>query len=154
MHDEDLMEFHLLEENGERYWAEYSPHPNGGGMAYLNQSGAGYRCTGEEIIVRKAKAEYWSQLDWSDTYFVKPDSEAGWLDRDGRFHGCPTEAHDDYAHLVLKKQVYELEDSGWVRVYGKGKPPEWAIGFRDGLRLSPEQRMWLDRKGMTVHEWE
>jgi hypothetical protein len=154
-HDEDLMEFHLLDENGELYWAEYAPHPNGGDMAYLNQQGSGWQLTGEEVVVRKAHAEDWRDLDWSETSLVDPKSAAGWLDRAGRFHGCPHEAHDTYADLVLKTSAFDLENAGWVRVYGEGHLPlEWVIGYRSGLRLSDEQRMWLDRKGMTVHEWD
>ena len=91
-------------------------------------------------------------MDWNDTALKQPKSDAGWLDREGRFYGCDSRSHDTYAHYIFKKEVVDLEKTGWVRVYGKSSEPQWAIGGGFGLRLSEVQKMWLDRNGYRVME--
>lgn len=152
---EEDREFHLLEHDDGSWWHEYAPHPHSEKPAYLNSSGAGFTITGKEKVLQKVFVEWFDKLDWSMTSLCQPNSDAGWLDREGRFHGCDPMAHDTYAHYMLKKRVEELENTGWVRVYGKSDPDiTWALGWRDGLRLSAEQKMWLDRNGHVVEEWD
>jgi len=149
----EIREFHLVEENGSKWWFEYTPHPYDGKMSYLNFAGAGCSTRPEQKVLKKEKVEWFTDLDWAGTALEVPDSDAGWLDRTGRFHGCHSEAHDMYARYRLKEKVIDLENKGWVRVYGKpGDKPEWSLGYQHGLRLSAEQRMWLDRRGYTLYE--
>lgn len=154
--DDPVREFHLIRRKGTDnapWWHEYAPHPHDGRMAYLNFQGAGAAVTDKEEVLKKAHVQYWTDLDWHGTDLERPGSEAGWLDRSGRFYGCGPESHDMYARYLLKKPIIDLENTGWVRVYGKGVELEWSIGFRDGLRMSDEQKMWLDRNGYKVEEW-
>ena len=72
----------------------------------------------------------------------------------GRFHGCNSMAHDTHARYLLKKEVAELEKTGWCRVWGKKSKPQWTLGLSFSLRLSPEQKMWLDRNGYIVEDWD
>jgi len=52
---------------------------------------------------------------------------------------------------VLKTSVIDLETRGWVRVYGD---PEYHTYLFEGDRLTPEQRLQLDRLGHTVGDDE
>ena len=70
------------------------------------------------------------------------------------WHEYAPAAHDTYARYLLKQEVVDLEDTGWVRVWGKCKEVQWTLGFRDGLRLSTEQRAWLNRNDYRVEEWD
>ncbi len=153
-HDEDMCEFHLIDDEGERWWVEADIHPTMDVPAYMNQAGGGRPRTGKENVLQVVHAEYWTELDWKLTSLMQPKSDAGWLDRAGRFHGCGPEAHDMYATYVLKEHLRDLEDGGWVRVYGKRAEPQWMLGFRHGLRLTDEQRTWLSREGYTVNEYD
>jgi len=151
----EISEFHLVEDSdGDTWWHEYAPHPHDGKMAYLNFAGAGFHPSGKEKVLRRVTACRFRELDWKGTAMDQPGSDAGWLDRAGRFHGCYSFGHDMYARYMLKREVADLENTGWVRVYGlKNKELPWSLGFRDGLRLSAEQRMWLDRNGHTVEDY-
>lgn len=96
-------------------------------------------------------------LDWKRTYLSSDESGAGWLDRAGTLHTCPPEEHDNYAFLVLKRDVDDLERAGWVRVLGPPGPyhlkmsglvvEPWMLTHG---RLSVEQARWLDRRGYTI----
>lgn len=156
VHEEDKRTFRLLDEKHGAWWHEYDVHPFSGNMAYLNFSGAGFDDKGTEKVLEEVVAESFKDLDWSKTSLVQPDSEAGWLDRDGRFTGCSATNHDCCAHYHLKKRVWELEETGWVRVYGKGKEMEWFVGgaCTKSVRLSAEQRNWLSSNGYLVRDFD
>lgn len=154
--DEDICTFRLLDNEDGGWWYEYAVHPFSGNMAYLNFAGAGFDEKGDENVRLEAQAERFSDLDWSETALVQPDSDAGWLDRDGRFYGCHDTQHDMCARYVLKKRVGDLEATGWVRVYGLNKEMEWFVGGAStkSIRLSAEQRNWLSSNGYLVNDYD
>jgi len=82
-------------------------------------------------------------LDWSNTWLHRPDSNAGWLNRDGRFFGCPWHYHDHLAKFVLGYEVPEVEDAGWVRVQN-------SQYYTCEKRLSAEQENWLSTRGFKI----
>ena len=157
-HDEDIYTFRLLDDDDGGWWYEYDVHPFSGNMAHLNFAGAGRDEHGDEKIRLEVQAESFADLDWSETSLVQPDSDAGWLDRDGRFHGCFDAHHDYYARYVLKKEVGDLEATGWVRVYTKKKDADmqWFVGgvSTKSIRLSADQRNWLSHNGYTVEDYD
>jgi len=104
---------------------------------------------GDDVIYETVEAKSFEDLDWSKTYLNQPDSDAGWLDRNGRFYGCDSRDHDACAWFLLKKKVSELEKTGWVRVYG---PPECYLTWTVQGRLSAEQRNWLSRRGYVIRD--
>lgn len=153
---DDILTFRLLDDDDGGWWYEYNVHPFSGNMAYLNFAGAGMDEKGHEKVRFEVRAESFDDLDWSETALVQPDSEAGWLDRGGRFYGCFDAHHDYCARYLLKKEVGELEKTGWVRVYGKGIEMEWFLGgvCTKSLRLSAEQRNWLSTNGYVVRDFD
>jgi len=109
----------------------------GGGYCLVND--------GWEVI-ETVEAEDWDDLDWS--YLVRPDSQSGWLSPSGRFTGCGYSEHDFVAAMVLKKEPSDMEQWGWVRIYGKtGGIDDWV---KPGGRLTDDQRNWLSREGYVV----
>ncbi len=84
-------------------------------------------------------------LDWSDTWLSRPESTAGWLNRGGRFFGCPSNYHDQLAAYVIGVKVTEAENTGWVRVKDSR--------YYDYLKsLSAEQKNWLSEKGYKLYD--
>ena len=141
--DEELKEFHLVEmpmKQG-RNWMLFSEDLD---RVYENRHG-GKMPSLLDPPISIVGAKNFMGLDWSVTYLSKSGEGAGWLDRAGRFFGCPREEHDAHAELILKSDVYELERRGWVRVNNKTK-------YQNPKPLSTEQRMWLDRKGYEVED--
>ena len=109
----------------------------------------GYILNSDIKILKTTRASSWSELDWSQTSLVISESEVGWLDRSGHFYGCDPKHHDDYAEYILGKSVGELEQAGWVRIYG---PPKYYTTFVCLYRLGPsaEQRNWLLSHGYDL----
>lgn len=62
-----------------------------------------------------AEVNDWDDLDYS--YLLKPDSEYGYIDREGNFYGCDYHEHSDIAELYLKTTERELEEKGWIKIY-------------------------------------
>ncbi len=89
----------------------------------------------------------WIQLEWYNTYLLCPDSNEGWLTPDGIFFGCEYGHHDEVARMVLKKSVYEIENTH-VRIHG----PKHA--YHEPLRMTAEQLNWLASHGYQVPEEE
>ncbi len=107
----------------------------------------------DDVIIETVEAEDFESLDWSKSSLLQPDSDAGWLARDGKFYGCDSEDHDTLAYYLLKKNVEELEEALWVRVYGAPghDPIAWTMGSSDWhARISAEQRNWLSLRGHKV----
>lgn len=140
-----LGEYHLISDKYQqgRWWVELAED----GM-YTNDAG-GRMCTEAKsfTVHEKVRAACFQELDWSGTYLVDSDSDAGWLDREGRFYGCPREGHDDYAYYIFEKSVRELEETGWVRIYH-------AELYVHEKPLSAEQKNWLSSHGHTVFDGE
>ena len=112
---------------------------------YINLQG-GRQPVGKPL---KVIGEYFvreEDLDYSKTYLCKLDSDTGWLSPDGEWHPCAKKDHCTYAVLVLKKDPSELEDEGWVHVYGS-----YAKLGRDSFsytqELTQQQRLWLVNEG-------
>lgn len=93
-----------------------------------------------ETILETVTAEDFEDLDWNNTYLNNPKENSGWLAPDGTFYGCPSQAHDLCAYLLIKKETKELEDEGYVRIYYKD---EW-ICMKD---LTEIQAKFLLEKG-------
>ena len=121
--------------------------------------GYNFGCKDDEIL-ETVEAEDFESLDWSKTTLLIPDSDAGWLDRNGKFYGCRSEDHDVLAYFYLKKDVSELEKEGWVRVYGgpdtraSWVQSGWVQGGRFDMKLSADQRNWLSLQGHEIGEWD
>lgn len=98
-----------------------------------------------DIIKLCAKVKKPFLLDWKGTWLFRPGSNFGWLNRNGRFFGCPTYYHDQLAEFMLGLDVTELENTGWVRVKGSNY-------YSCLKRLSAEQRNWLSIKGYKVYD--
>ncbi len=100
---------------------------------------------GGDIIKLCARAEDTTLLDWSGTWLSRPESTAGWLNRGGRFFGCPSNYHDQLAAYVIGVKVSEAENGGWVRVKDSR--------YYDCLKnLSAEQKNWLSEKGYKLYD--
>lgn len=95
-------------------------------------------------VIRSERAEDAEDLDWTGTHLDQPNSDSGWLSPGGVWYGCGSTNHDPVAYLVIKKEVHELEDAGWIRVYDSEK---WIRirGFP-----TAEQRNWLLLRGHKV----
>jgi hypothetical protein len=117
-------------------------YTTGGGYHY-------YEPKTEEILETNNQARYFDQLDWTKTTLLRPDSEYGWLDRDGKFYGCLYMHHSLVAELILHKRMWELEDAGWARVMGKQTPVSMYKN-----RLSADQRNWLSLNGYEYFDDE
>ena len=110
---------------------------------------AGGRCpkSDDDVIVKTAKAEAFEDLDWSGTFIDLDykDTNAGWLARSGKCFGCQSQDHDAQAYYLHGKEVSQLEDTGWVRIYDSEK---WVCK----KRLTAEQRNWLLGHGFKVRD--
>ncbi len=99
----------------------------------------------QDIIKLCSLTDHTTVLDWSDTWLYRPESHSGWLTRDGRFYGCPSNYHDQLAAYVIGIKTAEAEAAGWVRVKDSK--------YYDCLtRLSPEQKNWLSMHGHKVYD--
>ena len=114
------------------------------GDQWRNSAGGWMPKRDNDVVLEECEAKDFGSLDWTKTYLLKPDSNMGWLSRAGRFYGCSYMDHDLLAYYVLRKDVSELEDTGWVRVLHDG--------FECQERLSPEQRNFLQTRGHIVGE--
>lgn len=106
-------------------------------------------------IVDTAQARHYEDLDHTRTNLVAKDSPAGWIAPGGQWHPCKSTDHDNYAWLILKKTVGELEDEGWVRVRGKpADPGELQQWFHNDSRITAEQRNRLSKLGHEILDWQ
>lgn len=96
----------------------------------------------DEVLEIISEAHF-TLLDWRKTPYYNPEASSGWLSREGRFYGCPTNCHDVLAWCVLGIKVPELERLGWVRIYSEN----WYVCQ---MRLSAEQGNWLSLHGHKV----
>lgn len=121
---------------------------------YCNYRGSGFPVANcNRPVLEECEANNFDELDWSGTYLTKPNDNAGWLDREGRWYGCDSREHDVYARFVLHKTIEQLEREGWCRVYGppgsRGDyPSEFVCLYRTGL--SEEQKNELSHRGYEL----
>ncbi len=102
--------------------------------------------SGEDIVKAMVETNDLTRLDWSETPLYNDDLASGWLSRDGRFYGCPSNYHDTLAYCVLGLKVNELEDMGWVRIFSERH-------FTCVQRISEEQRNWLSSNYYRVPDY-
>ena len=119
------------------------------GDYFINRNGGRTPIDGHKIIHSFFCEEY--DLDHSLTHLCDADSRAGWLSLEGIFHGCPEKEHIEYSELVLHKDATELENIGWVHIYGD--PADTANSFAHTGELSQAQRKWLKEHGHYVSEF-
>lgn len=119
-----------------------------GGLGYFFPSD-------DDEILDTCVAEFIDDLDWSflcDRF--DDDWTTGWLSPDGKFTPCSNWGHDGIAWLVLHyggyKDQSDMEEHGWVRLWGAGQDPE----FSSERRLSVDQRNWMSRKGFRLEDYD
>ncbi|MEN6549991.1 MAG: hypothetical protein ABFE07_28440 [Armatimonadia bacterium] len=121
-----------------------------GGDRWINSVG-GYRPKGkDEQVLETCWVEDYVDLDHTKTGLLRPEGEAdaGWIDRDGKFYGCGSQSHDTVIHLIIKCEVRDVEEKGWMRIYSIERQ-EWVS---NGIRLSAEQRNTASRLGLAIDE--
>jgi hypothetical protein len=126
------------------------------GTRLINWSGGWQSIEGAEIV-KRTQANGFRHLDWSGTILDDPSQDAGYLDRGGRFYGCPTRLHISCATYRLRKDATALDDEGWVHIYGPPRPgsdTEYERNWICMKTLSAEQRNWLSGKGYIVRDWD
>lgn len=114
----------------------------GGGYCFLNPDK-----TKQPTIIKTTFATSFYDLDWNNTFLDVSDwkkYKSGWLDRRGKFYGCNYQNHDLIIYYLLKKDVSEVENKGWVRIHGDND-------FQCLQKLSPEQRNFLSSKGFILN---
>lgn len=99
----------------------------------------------DDQVVTAVKAACSTELDWTRTPLHDRGRVSGWLSRDGRFYGCPSNYHDKFAFHVLGAKVPELEQEGWVRIYFRNY-------YTCEKRLSAEQANWLSQNGHKIYD--
>jgi hypothetical protein len=121
-----------------------------GGNKWINFNGGWSPKSNTNVILEEQIASDMRELDWKKTSLYKPNSDSGWLDRNGKFTGCDSRMHDLIADLILNQSVAELENQGWVRIYGKDS---WVLpSGRLNIRLSPAQRNYLSSHGHHISD--
>jgi hypothetical protein len=99
----------------------------------------------DDVIKLCATAEDPAMLDWRGTWLFRPESNAGWLNRGGRFYGCPSNFHDQLARYMLGIGTSSAEDTGWVRVRDSR--------YYECLKTpSAEQKNWLSENGYRIYD--
>lgn len=133
----------LLKQKGQpyAYWWEDD------GDRWVNFNGGWWPKSETDTILERAVAENFEDLDHMKADWLRPDSESGWLSPEGRFYGCSYSYHDLVAWLILKKDVGELERSGWARVLGRTTDGIYCLRF-----LTAEQRNWCSAHGYLFDE--
>jgi len=81
----------------------------------------------DKILDITFAVEY-QDLDHTRTSIMKPDSDTGWIDLQGNWYPCEYTGHDDYSFYVLKRNSIDIEEEGWIKVWGKSSPygTEWT----------------------------
>lgn len=113
------------------------------GDKWQNYMGGWCTKSDKDIVLETQEAEDIHELDWLKTSLINDKEISGWLNRSGRFYGCNSQAHDLVADLVFNKSVQEMEDEGWVRIYGE-------TAFACMKPMSPEQRNYMLDKGYKL----
>ncbi len=76
------------------------------------------------------------------SYLIKPNSDLGWLDPNGKFYGCDWASHEMVAvEYFGQKDSCELEAKGWVKVFGS---VENGAPVYSQHRVTEYQRVWLE----------
>lgn len=126
----------------DRTYPSTSWYAKGNGR-WINYNGGWRPISAHDKVLRTQAAEDVHELDWMITDLIDNDLTSGWLDREGKFLGCRSMAHDSVADLVFNKSIGEMEDAGFVRIYGPG---EWACT----KHMSPEQRNYMLVHGFDI----
>lgn len=144
----DTIKFCLVRDDftGSKWWME------DGGDRWINCVG-GWRPKGKKKeALEECWAENYEDLDHTKTDLLVPEdkADAGWIDRDGKFYGCDSQHHDSVIRLIIKKEVGEVEELGWVRVHSIRRQEFVAFGHR----MSADQRNTASRLGLALREWD
>lgn len=130
-----------------------------GGKYWINLQGGRCPKRDKDKILQRVRVPDYHSLDWSLTALgMEKDPDAGWLEPDGKFHGCGSRAHDRYADLVLHSTPDALDKMGWVRVYSApGMSTSWT-GGKDWICVSSRptdaQIKWLEARGHEVTDYD
>lgn len=127
------------------------------GSWYRNEMGGGFPKdkSGAKVFETVTDREY-ENLDHKKTGLflgVKPDTMDGWCAPDGTFHGCGYWAHDAYADLILKHTTKDLESTGWARCHSHGSDGKAFFALGRDMRITPEQRNTLSKRGFVVEDY-
>lgn len=114
---------------------------------WVNFNGGWRSIVASDEVLDEVEADDVHDLDWRRTDMVDEKSTAGWLDREGRYTGCDSQAHDMVADLVFNKSVQEMEDQGFVRIYG-------SDAYVCTKRMTPDQRTYMQGRGFILREDE
>lgn len=87
------------------------------GMMIFNMNfGYCYYTAKSMVILEKAKAESFKELDWTNTSCNDRCSTDGWLTPDGIFYGCSTFQHSYSCHYNFDLSESEVEELGYVKI--------------------------------------
>ncbi len=110
---------------------------------FVNKFG-GFFPTDGGVVIETSPGPH-DKLDWSGTYLCKKDSSTGWLDPEGVYHGCPSEAHCEYAECFFGMGQYEAEEAGYIKIVcdpaSLHRPGRFS--FFNAKELTQKQREWL-----------
>jgi hypothetical protein len=126
------------------------------GSRWVNNMGGGFYDNSNVTILEEVESEDFYSLDHGRTALgqMKGDCTSGWVSPKGKFFPCDYKDHDEYAYLVLRKEVRELEEEGWARLGGI-RPHMGDKGYTDfqiRKKLTPEQRNRLSTLGYILEE--
>lgn len=131
----------LIDKGDGSWWYEYRD-----GVCVTNEGEAfspqDHNVIDEDVVSQK------EDLDWDKTCLDQPDSDTGWLDREGRWYGCLPGKHSLYARYVLRTTEPQLIDMGWIKVGMRmiNSRPTWIAEKHP----SAGQRNWLSKHGYNV----
>lgn len=130
---------------GTVYWARRFTALGGRGEPcetggyWINSFGGGFNVGSEEVLAT-AMAFSEDELPQEQTTSYRRYMEAqtderlftGWLSPDGKLLRCAYHEHDDFCHVVMKMNVTEAQDKGWMKVHLDRADGPWGASFLDG----------------------
>jgi hypothetical protein len=130
------------------FWWKYDPKEE----VYIDIYDTKITAHPNHLILDEVQSESFGELDWKKTAVVEPDPEdlsIGWIDRNGRHYRCSYENHDMYARFILRTTVNELEQRGWIRVFGKLNPSGYDIwhGFESEYQKNTLRNLGYEIEG-------
>lgn len=99
----------------ENYWYEYDESTPINNARIWNMYGgcmSNVDLSGYEIV----DAEYFNNLDWSNTQLLSNQYPTGWLDKKGVFYGCSPKHHKEQAKNVHNHSEQELEELLFIKI--------------------------------------
>lgn len=87
------------------------------------------------------KDEEYAEQDCEDK---KPNPCYGWMDRNGKVHTCGWMEHDNLA-ISLGLEVKDMENKGWIRLWGLAK----GYSYESKFRMTINQKTKMKRLGFS-----